>query len=90
LNFDLIIYAILFAFLTNLDTLREARFLGMILHAAFINLLSALRVAATAATLSPDSIALTAFLTAVLTLLLRAVFTAFFFAVTKILFFADL
>lgn len=53
-------------------------------------LLSALRVAATAAALSPDSIAFNAFLVSVLTALRRAVLTAFFLAVTKILFSDDL
>lgn len=51
---------------------------------------SAVRVAATAAALSPESIALTAFLVNVLTWDRRAMLTAFFFAVTNIRFFADL
>jgi hypothetical protein len=84
------IYAIFATFLVRREILRAARFFGITLPADFINLLSAARVAATAATLSPDSIALTAFLVAVLTALRRAVLTTFFFSVTKTLFFADL
>ena len=53
-------------------------------------LLSAARVAATAAALSPDSIVFNAFFVSVLTALRRAVLIAFFFAVTKILFLQDL
>jgi len=53
-------------------------------------LLSAARVAATAAALSPDSIAVNAFFVAVLTALRRAVLIEFFLAVTKILFLHDL
>lgn len=83
-------YAILAAARVKRETLRDARFFGIVLPAAFIILLSALRTAATAAALSPDAIALTAFLFSVLTALRRAVFTAFFFAVTKILFLDDL
>jgi len=83
-------YAILATFLVKREILRAARFFGITLPADFINLLSALRVAATAAVLSPDSIALIAFLVAVLTALRRAVFTAFFFSVTKTLFLDDL
>ena len=83
-------YAILAAARVKRETLRDARFFGIVLPAAFIILLSALRTAATAAALSPDAIALMAFLFSVLTALRRAVFTAFFFAVTKILFLDDL
>ena len=83
-------YAIFAAFFVKREILRDARFFGMILPADFISLLSAARVAAIADALSPDSIALTAFLVAVLTTLRRAVFTAFFFPVTKTLFLADL
>ena len=83
-------YAILATFLVRREILRAARFFGITLPADFINLLSAARVALTAAALSPDSIALTDFLTAVLTALRRAVLTAFFFSVTKILFLQDL
>ena len=72
------------------ETLRAARFFGITLPAAFIILLSALRTAATAAALSPDAIALMAFLFSVFTALRRAVFIAFFFAVTKTLFLDDL
>ena len=83
-------YAILETLRVKREILRDARFLGMTLPADFINLLSASRVATTAAALSPDSIALTDFLTAVLTALRRAVLTVFFFSVTKILFLDDL
>ena len=83
-------YAIFAAARVKRETLREARFFGIVLPAAFIILLSALRTAATAAALSPDAMALIAFLFSVLTALRRAVFTAFFFAVTKILFLDDL
>jgi hypothetical protein len=72
------------------DTLRAARFLGMVLPAAFMILLSAARDAAIAAALSPDSIAMIAFFAAVLTEDLRDVLTAFFFAFTSILFLDDL
>jgi hypothetical protein len=88
--FLLVNYDNLAAALVKRDTLREARFFGITLPAAFIILLSALRTAATAAALSPDAIAFTAFLFSVLTALRRAVLTAFFFAVTKILFLDDL
>ena len=70
--------------------MREAVFFGIVLPAAFMILLSAARVAATAAALSPDAIAVNAFLVAVLTALRRAVLIAFFFSVTKILFLQDL
>ena len=83
-------YASLAAARVKRETLRAARFLGITLPAAFIILLSALRTAATAATLSPDAIALIAFLFSVFTALRRAVFTAFFFAVTNTLFLDDL
>jgi hypothetical protein len=83
-------YAILATFLARRATLREAVFFGIVLPAAFIILLSAARVAATAAALSPDSMAAKAFLVAVFTALLRAVLIAFFFSVTKILFLQDL
>jgi len=83
-------YATLLSFFVSRDTLRAARFFGMILPAAFMIFDSAVRVAAVAATLSPESMALTAFFTKVLTALLRAVFTRFFFAVTRMRFFADL
>ncbi len=83
-------YANLAAALVKRETLRDARFFGIVLPAAFIILLSALRTAATAAALSPDAIALMAFLFSVFTALRRAVLTAFFFAVTKILFLDDL
>lgn len=83
-------YAILAAARVRRETLREARFFGIVLPAAFIILLSALRTATTAAALSPDAMAFIAFLFSVLTALRRAVFTAFFFAVTKILFLDDL
>ena len=83
-------YANLAAARVKRETLRDARFFGIVFPAAFIILLSALRTAATAAALSPDTMALMAFLFSVLTALRRAVFTAFFFAVTKILFFDDL
>ena len=83
-------YAIFATFLAKREILRDARFFGITFPADFISLLSAVRVAATAAALSPDSMALTAFLVAVLTTLRRAVFTAFFFSVTKILFLDDL
>lgn len=86
----MVIYANFAAARVKRETLRAARFFGMTLPAAFIILLSALRTAAIAAVLSPDAIALTAFLFSVLTALRRAVFTAFFFAVTKILFLDDL
>ena len=76
--------------LVKRETLRDARFFGITLPAAFIILLSAERTAFTAASLSPDAIALTAFLFSVFMALRRAVLTAFFFAVTKILFFDDL
>lgn len=78
------------AFFVKRDTLRAARFFGMILPTAFMILLSALRTAVIAAALSPDSIATNAFLVAVLTALRRDVLIAFFFAVTKILFSDDL
>ena len=84
------IYAIFATFLVNLEILRDARFFGITFPADFISLLSAARVAETAAALSPDSIALIAFLVAVLTALRRAVFTTFFFSVTKTLFLDDL
>lgn len=83
-------YANLAAARVKRETLREARFFGIVLPAAFIILLSALRTAATAAALSPDAMARIAFLFSVLTALRRAVFTAFFFAVTKTLFLDDL
>lgn len=83
-------YAILATFFARRATLREAVFFGIVLPAAFIILLSAARVAATAAALSPDSMAVNAFLVAVLTALRRAVLIAFFFAVTKILLSHDL
>ena len=83
-------YAIAATFLARREILRAARFLGMILPADFIILLSALRAAVVAATLSPDSIATNAFLVAVLTTLRRDVLIAFFLAVTKILFSDDL
>lgn len=83
-------YAILETFFAKREILRAARFFGITLPADFIILLSALRAAAVAAALSPDSIATKAFLVAVLTALRRAVFTAFFLAVTKILFSDDL
>ena len=83
-------YAIFATFLARRATLREAVFFGIVLPAAFIILLSALRAAAIAAALSPDSIALSAFFVAVLTALRRAVLIAFFFAVTKILLSHDL
>ena len=88
--FTLVNYAILAAARVKRETLREARFFGIVLPAAFIILLSALRTAAIAAALSPEAMALIAFLFSVLTALRRAVFTAFFFAVTKILFLDDL
>jgi hypothetical protein len=72
------------------DTLRAARFFGIVLPAAFMIFDSAERVAATAAALSPDSIALMAFFVSVLTEERRAVLITFFFAFTKILFLADL
>lgn len=84
------IYAIAETFFVRRDILRAARFFGMILPADFIILLSALRTAVVAATLSPVAIAASAFFVAVLTALRRDVFTAFFFAVTKILFLDDL
>lgn len=77
-------------FFVKRDILRAARFLGIILPADFIILLSAARVALIAVALSPDAIADKTFLVAVLTALRRDVFIAFFFAVTKILFFDDL
>lgn len=83
-------YAILATFFAKRETLREAAFFGIVLPAAFIILLSAARVATTAAALSPDSIALIAFLVAVFTALLRAVLIVFFFSVTRILFLHDL
>ena len=83
-------YAILATFLAKRETLRAAVFFGIVLPAAFIILLSAARVAAIAAFLSPDSIALIAFFVAVFTALLRAVLISFFLAVTKILFLHDL
>ena len=83
-------YAILAICFASLETLREARFFGIVLPAAFIILLSALRTAATAAALSPDAIAFNAFLFSVFTALRRAVLTAFFLSVTKILFLDDL
>lgn len=83
-------YAIFATFLVRREILRAARFFGITLPAAFMILLSALRVAATAAALSPDSIACNAFLEAVFTTLRRDVLIAFFLAVTKILFSDDL
>jgi len=83
-------YAILATFLAKRETLREAAFFGIVLPAAFIILLSAARVAAVAAALSPDAIAVNAFLVAVFTALRRAVLISFFLAVTKILFLHDL
>jgi hypothetical protein len=83
-------YAILATFFAKRATLREAVFFGIVLPAAFIILLSALRTSAIATVLSPDSIAFNAFLVAVFTALLRAVLIAFFFSVTKILFLQDL
>lgn len=83
-------YAILATARVRRETLREARFFGIVLPAAFIILLSALRTATTAAALSPDAMAFIAFLFSVLTALRRAVFTAFFFAVTNTLFLDDL
>ena len=88
--FTFVNYAIFAAARVKRETLREARFFGIVLPAAFIILLSALRTAAIAAALSPEAMALIAFLFSVLTALRRAVFTAFFFAVTKILFLDDL
>ena len=85
-----LIYAILATFLARRATFLEAVFFGIVLPAAFIILLSAARVAATAAFLSPDAIAVNAFLVAVFTALRRAVLIAFFFSVTKILFLHDL
>lgn len=72
------------------DTLRAARFLGIVFPADFMILLSALRTASAAAALSPPDIAFNAFFTKVLTADLRAVLTVFFFFVTKMRFFADL
>ena len=83
-------YAILAAARVKRETLRDARFFGIVLPAAFIILLSALRTAFVAAALSPDAIAANAFLFSVLTALRRAVLTAFFFAVTKTRFLDDL
>ena len=83
-------YANLAAALVKRETLREARFFGIVLPAAFIIVLSALRTAFTAASLSPDAIAFMAFLFSVFTALRRAVLTAFLLAVTKILFLDDL
>lgn len=83
-------YANLAAARVKRETLRDARFFGIVLPAAFIILLSALRTAVTAAALSPDAMARMAFLVSVLTALRRAVFTAFFFAVTNTLFLDDL
>ena len=73
------IYAIFATRLAKRATFLDAVFFGIVLPAAFIILLSASRVAATAAALSPDSIAFNAFLVAVLTALRRAVLIAFFF-----------
>ncbi len=72
------------------ETLRAARFAGIVLPTDFMIFDSAARAAVIAAALSPDSIAFVAFFTAVLTADLRAVFTAFFLAVTRILFLDDL
>ena len=83
-------YASLLTFFVRRETLREARFFGMVLPAAFIILDSAVRVAVTAAALSPESIALTAFFIWVLTADLRDVFIRFFFAVTRMRFLDDL
>ena len=83
-------YAIWATFLAKREILRAARFFGMILPADFIILLSALRAAVVAAALSPDAIAVNAFLVAVLTTLRREVLIAFFLAETKILFSDDL
>ena len=84
------IYAIFATFFARRATFLEAVFFGIVLPAAFMILLSAARVAAIAAALSPDSMAFNAFFVAVLTALRRAVLIAFFFAVTKILLSHDL
>jgi hypothetical protein len=83
-------FAILLAALTKRLTLRLARFFGITLPAAFINLLSATLTADIACALSPDAIAFTAFLTSVLVAFLRAMFASRFFSVVRIRFFADL
>ena len=83
-------YAIAATFLVKREILRAARFFGITLPADFIILLSALRAAATAAALSPDSTATNTFFAAVLTALRRDVLIAFFLADTKILFSDDL
>ena len=81
-------FAILFAALVNLLTLRLARFFGITL--LFIILLSALRTAVVATALSPDATAFTAFLISVRIAFLRTIFTLRFFSVVRIRFFADL
>jgi len=83
-------YAIFATFLVRREILRAARFFGMTLPADFMILDSALRAAVVAAALSPDAIAVNAFLVAVFTTLRRDVLIAFFLAVTKILFSDDL
>jgi len=72
------------------ETLRLARFFGMTLPAAFISLDSAVLTAGWIAALSLDSIAFTAFLTAVRVKDFRAAFTWRFFSVTRIRFLLDL
>ena len=83
-------YAILATRFVRREILRAARFFGITLPADFMILLSALRIAAVAAALSPDSTATNTFFAAVFTTLRRELFTAFFFSVTKILFLDDL
>lgn len=87
---SIVYYDILETFLVKREILRDARFLGIILPADFIILLSALRTAVVALALSPDAIADNAFFVAVFTTLRRDVLIAFFFAVTKILLSDDL
>jgi hypothetical protein len=78
------------ALLVSRETILDARFFGMVLHADFIIFDSATRNAGVITALSPESIALTAFLVYVLTWERRAVLTAFFFSVTKMRFLDDL
>ena len=82
--------AAFFAALVRRDTLRLARFFGMTLFAAFINLLSADFNAGAIAAASFDSMALIAFFTTVRVAFLREMFTLRFFSVIRIRFLLDL
>jgi len=83
-------YFIFAAAFARRDTLRLARFFGMVLPADFMIFDSALRVAVAASALSPDATALVAFLISVRTAFLRAIFTTRFFSDTRMRFFDDL